>query len=305
MKQMCALHVSSNAIQNDLKSLWEIDSLLMPNESPEMKPSDTLCNFGKELTITNNRYECPLQWKSPKMRETLGNNFEVAKKRFADLEKRFNHDESLFDRYNAVTKEQIQAGIIEMCSDECFIGYVMPHREVLRDSKSSTKTRIVYDASSKSGTNASLNGCLVSGENLNPNLIDVILKFREHKIAFCGDIARAFLQIEVTKSDRNYLCFLYYKNCDKTLPVTMYHFNRHCFDDLFYGSSTIQDAFTLSSDAVLILKDANMNMRKFDTNSKELKNVWLNSNSDIETNEHSDNPLKVLGLVWNNLDDTH
>ncbi|GBN71528.1 hypothetical protein AVEN_112953-1 [Araneus ventricosus] len=275
------------------------------------------------------------------MRETLGNKFEVAKKRFANLEKRFNHDESLFDRYNAVMKEQIQAGIIEMCSDECFIGYVMPHREVLRDSSSSTKTRIVYDASSKSGTNASLNECLVSGENLNPKLIDVILKFREHKIAFCGDIARAFLQIEVTKSDRNYLCFLYYKNCDKTLPVTMYHFNRHCFgvtcspfvlaatikthikkykekhplayemlneslyvDDLFSGSSTIQDAFTLSSDAVSILKDANMNMRKFDTNSKELKNVWLNSNSDIETNEHSDNHLKVLGLVWNNSDDT-
>ncbi|GBM04327.1 hypothetical protein AVEN_168147-1 [Araneus ventricosus] len=190
-----------------------------------MKPSDTLCNFGKKLTITNNRYECPLQWKSPKMRETLGNNFEVAKKRFANLEKRFNHDDSLFDRYNAVMKEQIQAGIIEMCSDECFIGYVMPHREVLRDSSSSTKTRIVYDASSK-------------------------------------------------------------------------------LDDLFYGSSTIQDAFILSSDAVSILKDANMNMRKFDTNSKELKNVWLNSNSDIETNEHSDNHLKVLGLVWNNLDDT-
>ncbi|GBO38058.1 hypothetical protein AVEN_257783-1 [Araneus ventricosus] len=121
----------------------------------------------------------------------------------------------------------------------------------------------------------------------------------------------------------------------------MYHFNRHCFgvtsspfvlaatikthikkykekhplayemlneslyvDDLFYGSSTIQDAFTLSSDAVSILKDANMNMRKFDMNSKELKNVWLNSNSDIETNKHSDNHLKVLGLVWNNLDDT-
>ncbi|GBM93008.1 hypothetical protein AVEN_178280-1 [Araneus ventricosus] len=119
----------------------------------------------------------------------------------------------------------------------------------------------------------------------------------------------------------------------------MYHFKRHCFgvtcspfvlaatikthikkykekhplayemlneslyvDDLFYGSSTIQDAFTLSSDAVSILKDANM--RKFDTNSKELKNVWLNSNSDIKTNEHSDNHLKVLGLVWNNLDDT-
>ncbi|GBO18374.1 hypothetical protein AVEN_130645-1 [Araneus ventricosus] len=223
MKQMCALHVSSNAIQNDLKSLWEIDSLLMPNESPEMKPSDTLCNFGKELTITNNRYECPLQWKSPKM------------------------------RYNAVMKEQIQAGIIEMCSDECFIGYVMPHREVLRDSSSSTKIRIVYDASSKSAATIKTH----------------IKKYKEkHPLA--------------------------YEMLNELLYV----------DDLFYGSSTTQDAFTLSSDAVSILKDANMNMRKFDTNSKELKDVWLNSNSDIETNEHSDNHLKVLGFVWNNLDDT-
>ncbi|GFY63174.1 integrase catalytic domain-containing protein [Trichonephila inaurata madagascariensis] len=47
-----------------------------------------------------------------------------------------------------------------------------------------------------------------------------------------------------------------------------------------------------------------MNMRKFDTNSEELKNLWRNSNSLIEINENSDSYLKVLGLVWNNSDDT-
>ncbi|GFR19969.1 integrase catalytic domain-containing protein [Trichonephila clavata] len=47
-----------------------------------------------------------------------------------------------------------------------------------------------------------------------------------------------------------------------------------------------------------------MNMRKFDTNSEELKNLWRNSNPLIEINENSDSYLKVLGLVWNNSDDT-
>ncbi|GFY63173.1 integrase catalytic domain-containing protein [Trichonephila inaurata madagascariensis] len=105
----------------------------------------------------------------------------------------------------------------------------MPHREVFRENSSSTKTRVVYDASSKQGNNLSLNECLIAGENLNPILIDVILKFKEHKIGFCGDIARVFLPIQVSEIGRNYLCFLYYDNCDRTQPVTMYHSNRHCF----------------------------------------------------------------------------
>ncbi|GFY49180.1 integrase catalytic domain-containing protein [Trichonephila inaurata madagascariensis] len=81
----------------------------------------------------------------------------------------------------------------------------------------------------------------------------------------------------------------------------MYHFNRHCFGvtcspfvlaatikthindykityreayemlneslnvDPFFGGSTVQEAFKWTSDAVSILKEADMNMRKFDT----------------------------------------
>ncbi|XP_055928673.1 uncharacterized protein LOC129959808 [Argiope bruennichi] len=339
-KHSSVFTVSCAVVETDLKRLWELDSFLLDGTS-ENKSRDNLDDFGKELKIKNGRYEAPLQWKTNEIKEKLRNNFDVAEKRFIALEKKFNKDQALFERYNAVMQEQVNEGIIQMCHDECFTGYVMPHREVFRETSSSTKTRIVYDASSKQGNNISLNECLLSGENLNPNLIDVILKFREHKIGFCGDIARAFLQIEIAELDRNYLCFLYYKNCDRSQPVPMYHFNRHCFgvtcspfvlaaaikthikeyrdkyplayemlnkslyvDDLFCGSSTVQDALKLSSDAVSILKDAKMNMRKFDTNSKELKNLWRNSDSMIEINEQADSHLKVLGLVWNNIDDT-
>ncbi|GFT18372.1 integrase catalytic domain-containing protein [Trichonephila clavipes] len=46
-------------------------------------------------------------------------------------------------------------------------------------------------------------------------------------------------------------------------------------DDLFAGSSeSVYKAFDLSKDAIEILKDANMNLRKFKTNSKELRKLW-------------------------------
>lgn len=44
-------------------------------------------------------------------------------------------------------------------------------------------------------------------------------------------------------------------------------------DVLFYGHSTLQKAFKLSGDIVSVLKYANITMRKFDTNSEELKQM--------------------------------
>ncbi|GFX77306.1 integrase catalytic domain-containing protein [Trichonephila clavipes] len=46
-------------------------------------------------------------------------------------------------------------------------------------------------------------------------------------------------------------------------------------DDLFAGSSeSVNKAFDLSKHAIEILKDAKMNLRKFKTNSKELRKLW-------------------------------
>ncbi|GFY47207.1 integrase catalytic domain-containing protein [Trichonephila inaurata madagascariensis] len=307
VKNAAVFNISCRVVESDLGRLWGLESFLLGEEMTKCYAKENgLNDFGKEVKKKNGRYEVPLQWKTNGIKENLGSNFNVSEKRFISLEKRFNRDELVFEWYNSVMKEQLNQGIIQNCTENCFTGYVMPHREVFRENSSSTKTRVVYDASSKQGNNLSLNECLISGENLNPILVDVILKFKEHKIGFCGDIARAFLQIQVSEIGRNYLCFLYYDNCDRTQPVTMYHFNRHCFgvtcspfvlaatikthindyeikypeayemlneslyvDDLFFGGSTVQEAFKLTSDAVLILKEANMNMRKFDTNSEE------------------------------------
>jgi hypothetical protein len=46
---------------------------------------------------------------------------------------------------------------------------------------------------------------------LNPNILDIILKFRIHRIVFVEDIEKAFLQIFVDGEDRIFLRLLWVK----------------------------------------------------------------------------------------------
>ncbi|GFW56943.1 uncharacterized protein TNCV_161711 [Trichonephila clavipes] len=60
-------------------------------------------------------------------------------------------------------------------------------------------------------------------------------------------------------------------------------------DDLFAGlSESVNKAFDLSKNAIEILKDANMNLRKFKTNSKELRKLW-NENGIGDGNRNQSN----------------
>ena len=83
--------------------------------------------------------------------------------------------------------------------------YYIPHLAVIHREASTTKLRVVYDASAKSGKGGtSLNDCLHKGPSLNPLLFDILLRFREKRVALIGDIEKAFLNIEVDKGDRDF-----------------------------------------------------------------------------------------------------
>ena len=69
----------------------------------------------------------------------------------------------------------------------------LPHHAVIRRDAETTKLRIVYDASSKETKNGtSLNDCLHTGPSLNPLLFDILVRFRENKIALVEHIEKAF-----------------------------------------------------------------------------------------------------------------
>jgi len=96
--------------------------------------------------------------------------------------------------------------IDESHEEECLPGTVhyIPHKEVVKEDRTTTKLRVVYDASARSRSEPSLNDCLLSGPALAPLIFDVLLGFRLHKVALIGDLEKAFLNIDIKPGERNF-----------------------------------------------------------------------------------------------------
>ena len=84
---------------------------------------------------------------------------------------------------------------------------------MVNPTKTTTKVRIVYDASAKTRKeNNSLNECLHKGLVLLHDLAGILLRFRLYKVALVSDIQKAFLQVGLTEVSRDVTRFLWLKN---------------------------------------------------------------------------------------------
>ena len=109
------------------------------------------------------------------------------------------------------SSSKIKSGIVEKVTELESVSKVhyLPHHAVVRNNAKTTKVRVVYDASSKDGRKGvSLNDCLHVGPALTPLLYNILIRFREKRVALVGDIEKALLNIEVERQDRDCLRFL-------------------------------------------------------------------------------------------------
>lgn len=127
----------------------------------------------------------------------------------------------------------MNSGVIEKVAEleETEKVHYLPHHAVIRRDAETTKLRTVYDASSKEGkTGTSLNDCLHTGPSLNPLLFEILVRFRENRVALVGDIEKAFLNIAVDAKDRDSLRFLWVEDVrDNNLSIVVYRFCRVVF----------------------------------------------------------------------------
>lgn len=208
------LHIQMNEdtlVSERLKAFWEIESLginMKQADSPEEE--EALHLFEKTTQYKDGRYEVELPWQPDK--PELPDNYRIAKKRFEGLKRKLQSDVVLYHRYNEVVNDYLEQGIVkdvvEGRSSPNSVKYYMPHHIVLREDKVTTKLRDVFDSSSHDIGSPSLNDCLLTGPNLNPDLLSILIKFRLNEIAFTADIKKAFLQISLAEKDRDAVSFL-------------------------------------------------------------------------------------------------
>ena len=107
--------------------------------------------------------------------------------------------------------------------------HYLPHHAVIRTDKTTTKLRIVYDASAKSN-GLSLKDGLHTGPKFNQLILDIFMRFRSFKVALTVDIEKAFLMVSVAEHDRDALRFLWVDDLAKDPPdIHILRFTRVVF----------------------------------------------------------------------------
>ena len=137
----------------------------------------------------------------------LGESRSQAVRRFLSLERSL-HLKGQFNDFDAVMKEYFEMGhaelvpAIDLERQTCEVFY-LPMHAVRKESSTTTKLRAVFDVSAKSSTGVSLNDTLSVGPTVHPPLVDVLLRFRLHRVALTTDVSKMYRAIELVEPDRD------------------------------------------------------------------------------------------------------
>ncbi|XP_064475734.1 uncharacterized protein LOC135389629 [Ornithodoros turicata] len=170
-------------------------------------------HFSQTIKKDGQRYDVTLPWK----RDPVGfleDNYTVSLTRLKKLVARLKRTEGLLLRYDGVIREYFNLGHAEVVDTDAESKgpvYYMPHSAVIREDRATTKVRVVFDASSHAPQCPSLNECLDKGVNLNPDILQLLIRFRSFKIALTADIEKAFLQVQVREKDRDVFRYIWFE----------------------------------------------------------------------------------------------
>ena len=129
------------------RTFWELESIGIKQEE-----NSVLETFKETVTFKNQRYEVGLPWKEA--HDALPDNRSLSQRRLQSLLKRLSREPELLKEYDRVIKDQLDKGIIERVDQSekvqpCHLVNYLPHHCAVREDKSTTKLRIVYNASAK------------------------------------------------------------------------------------------------------------------------------------------------------------
>ena len=151
------------------------------------------------------RYVVPLPKKLDA--KPLGESRSTAVRRFLSLERSLRAREQ-FDQFNECIQEYLTMGHAEEVPESALNSslentFYLPMHAVHKETSTTTKLRVVFDASAKSDTGVSLNDQLLVGPTVHSSLLDVLLRFRMHSVALTTDVSRMYRAVVLPDSDRD------------------------------------------------------------------------------------------------------
>ena len=182
----------------------------------------------KSFKYLDGRYQVALPWEQDV--PDLPDIYDMALRRLCNTEKRLLKNPEIEAAYSETITQYLEKGCIrkiDPTEEKPARRWYLPHFPVVRLDRATTKTRIVFDASAKSG-GISLNDVIYQGPKLQRDLNDVLLRFRRHPVALICDIVEMYLRIEVATKDRSCQRFLW-RSLDQQRKPEECEFNRVVF----------------------------------------------------------------------------
>lgn len=350
-KSITILHNRLN-LDEQIKRFWELEEIPMRSSLTE---DEKRCEDIFQKTHTRNsdgRYKVTLPF-NIKSDKTFGRSRHIAMARFLSLESQLNRNNELKLEYSKCINEYLTLGHMKpvvlsenqhaVQSTDGAIRYscnYLPHHAVFKES-STTRTRIVFNASNKNSDKQSLNDQLLIGPTIQENMASIILRWRKYKVVFTADIHKMYRQIEVTEKDADYQRILWRNNSNEIIKdyclstVTfgtssapflairtlqqlakdeMHRYpiaaqtvlSEFYVDDLLTGADTISEAIEKQLQLICLMKSGKLELRKWSANRLELLEFVPTEHIEMKfpLDIETDSTIKALGVHWNPVSDT-
>lgn len=336
--------VTCLAINQQLAKFWEIEEV---RSLPKLSKADQFCEDHFMANTTRDdegQFVVKVPFKDNL--QNLGQSREMSKKRFLSIEKKLINNPKLHKEYSDFMDEYEQLGHMEEISESLIpeeVSYYIPHHAVVREASSTTKTRVVFDASMKTdyGKGLSLNDVQYSGPAIQNELISILLNFRLHEYVMSADICKMYRMIRLSPDQRKFHRIFWRKNPSEELKIyelktvtygtasapylairclheladqNSKEFPEACkvirkgfyVDDLLWGASSKEQLIKIQREVNKILASAKFDLRKWICNDIGLCQQFdFKRNLDHCIVQIGDNTTnKTLGVYWNASSDT-
>ncbi|CAB3251377.1 unnamed protein product [Arctia plantaginis] len=336
-----------HSTQNDelLRKFWELEA-----EPLEIKrrftEEESKCEKFYTATTKRNacgRYVVRLPFRDADPDCKYGESRKIAENRLRGLEFKLGKNITLKNEYTKVINEYLElnhmrkvTGLEKRNKEAVYL----PHHAVVREDKTTTKVRVVFDASCKGTNGRSLNDDLMVGPSLQAELRHTIMCWRKYKICLVADIIKMYRQVLVDSRDSSFQRILWRENpeddieeyelvtvtfgtasapylavrtlqqvandeCQNSPEISRIVLNDFYMDDLMTGAENIETCFNIYSELTRVLLKGGFQLQKWISNSKELldKIRKVNKRQDEDLKIRADNITKILGLTWNPRED--
>ncbi|XP_037930486.1 uncharacterized protein LOC119665293, partial [Teleopsis dalmanni] len=332
----CMFSEEEDSLNNLLVRFWDLEE--SAQNSKLLSDQEKLCetHFVENLKRTKEgRFIVKLSLIDSV--STLGSSSEIAQRRFFSLERRLSKNETLRAQYVQFITEYKDLGHMEEIQPDDIMAshYFIPHHCVIKPDSTTTKLRVVFDASSKTSSGRSLNDIMHTGPVVQSDLFSILLRFRIPRYAFTTDIEKMYRQILIHPEDQMLQLIIWRNNpqeplrfyklkavtygtrsapylatkCLQTLaressgtnPFGAETLRRDFYvDDGLCGSNSLIEAKVIQEQLINILKSYGFKPRKWCANHPQLlQNISPHDQEvcwDIST--CSFKTAKTLGMIW-------